>query len=98
MPLKPCIECGTLTRQARCPDHQLGDYGWQHQQLRLDWKPAVDAGEVQCRRAPYGLCVADDPVIRPGEPWDLGHPDHECPAPTAPEHRLCNRGAPRRRR
>jgi hypothetical protein len=97
MPLKPCIECGTITNQARCPNHQLGDYGWQHQQEREAWKPLVDAGNVECRRAPYGLCVADDPRIHPGEPWHLGHPDHACPAPKAPEHVVCNSGAPRRR-
>lgn len=50
------------------------------------------------RRAAYGLCVAPSPVLDPAEPWHLGHPDAACPAPRAPEHVVCNSGAPRRRR
>ena len=102
MALKPCIECGRHSDQPRCPDHRRASttarsYGWTHQQEREAWKPAVEAGEVTCRRAPWGQCVAPSPTIGPGEDWHLGHPDAACPAPKAPEHVVCNSGAPRRR-
>ena len=103
MPLKPCIECGQISPQARCPDHRRGTtadrgYGSEHQAERAAWTELVDAGGVECRRAAYGLCVAPSPVLDPAEPWHLGHPDAACPAPRAPEHVVCNSGAPRRRR
>lgn len=43
------------------------------------------------------MCVAPEPLIRPDEPWHLGHPDEQCDAPTAPEHVICNVGAPMRK-
>lgn len=101
MPLRPCIECGTISDQTRCPAHRRGTttqrgYDAQHKAERATWVPIVAAGGVTCRRAPYGLCVAPEPVIRPDEAWHLGHPDAACPAPKAPEHQGCNSGAPRR--
>lgn len=51
--------------------------------LRAHWRPAVDAGTVNCRRC-------HEP-IRPGQPWDLGH-EHDLvlgghpSGPMAPEH------------
>lgn len=60
-----------------------------HKAERAEWEPHVAAGTVQCRRGDQ--CLEDEVLIRPGEPWDLGHPDFVCSAPTAPEHRRCNR-------
>jgi hypothetical protein len=101
MPMRPCIVCGTISDQTRCPTHRRGTtaqrgYGPEHQRERAAWAPLVAQGTVECRRAPFGLCVADQPLIQPGEPWHLGHPDAVCPAPKAPEHVVCNAGAPRR--
>lgn len=56
---------------------------------RAAWAPAVARGVVDCRRGT--TCRAPQLRILPGEPWDLGHPDAVCPAPTAPEHEACNR-------
>lgn len=103
MALKPCIECGTISQQPRCPDHRRAGttargYGTEHQQERAAWLPLVEAGDVVCRRAAAGLCVEAAPhLLLPGQPWHLGHPDAACPAPKAPEHVRCNSGAPRRR-
>lgn len=99
MTLRPCIVCGKHSDQTRCPTHRKGSrqsrgYDADHDAEREAWRPYVEAGEVDCRRGPH--CVADQLRIQPGEPWDLGHPDTQCPAPRAPEHRKCNRGAPRR--
>ncbi|HEX6515580.1 MAG TPA: hypothetical protein VF049_08390 [Nocardioidaceae bacterium] len=101
MPMRPCIVCGTISDQTRCPTHRRGttaqrSYGAEHQRERAAWAPLVAQGGVKCRRAPFGLCVADQPLIQPGESWHLGHPDAVCPAPKAPEHVVCNAGAPRR--
>ena len=101
MTLRPCIVCGKHSDQTRCPAHRRGSrqqrgYDANHDAERAAWTPHVEAGLVTCRRVSWGLCVADNPVIQPGEAWDLGHPDAQCPTPRAPEHRRCNRGAPRR--
>lgn len=93
--------CGKHSDQARCPRHRRGTttergYDAAHQRERADWEPIVAEGGVECRRAPYGLCVAPSPLIDADEPWHLGHPDQACPAPKAPEHVVCNSGAPRR--
>ena len=37
------------------------------------------------------LCRRCRDPLQPGEPWDLGHPDADCPRPKAPEHIACNR-------
>lgn len=111
MPTRPCIDCGTHTSGTRCPTCRAANrteldpatgatrsrYGGAHQRERAAWAPMVRAGHVTCRRAPYGLCVAPDPLIAPDEPWQLGHPDAACAAPKAPEHVVCNSGAPNRR-
>jgi hypothetical protein len=58
----------------------------------------VATGRVECRRARQNpsTCNEDNPLILPGQEWDLGHPDEDCPLPTAPEHaRRCNRAKPR---
>lgn len=63
-------------------------YGWEHQQRRAAWAPRVDAGAVDCARCHR--------PIRPGEPWDLGHPDAHG-SDGGPEHRRCNRATAGRR-
>jgi len=64
-------------------------YGWPHRRLRAAWAPYVEAGLVDCRRGVD--CLAPVLRLKPGEPWDLGHPDETCEKPTAPEHEACNR-------
>lgn len=59
-------------------------YGAEHQRLRAYWAPQVAAGRVVCWRC--------GEVIRPGEPWDLGHNDADRTKYEGPEHRgRCNR-------
>ncbi|ATO17825.1 hypothetical protein CO540_13250 [Micromonospora sp. WMMA2032] len=60
-------------------------YGRKHEDLRKQWKPKVDAGQVDCWRC-------GDP-IQPGRPWDLGHDDDDRSQYRGPEHRTCNRRA-----
>lgn len=96
----PCLDCGTPGHRRRCPTCARGidrargttaarGYDSEHQRERNRWRPLVEAGGVTCRRG--------DGLIQPGEPWDLGHPDADCPAPRAPEHRHCNRATATRR-
>jgi hypothetical protein len=112
VPLRPCLGCGRPGPGSRCAtcrsaknserDAQRGTttergYGAQHKAERAAWEPKVATGTVTCRRAPFGLCVDEDgPLIRVGAKWQLGHPDASCTAPKAPEHLVCNEGAPRR--
>jgi hypothetical protein len=64
-------------------------YGHNHQQLRKWWRPRVDAGLVDCWRCGQ--------PIQPGQPWDLGHDDHDRTQYHGPEHRgrQCPAGANR---
>lgn len=88
-----------------CPDHKPASsqrpktaergYGGKHQADRERWWPLVAKGNVACRRGQECKHYPDT-LIHRGQPWDLGHPDDECPLPTAPEHRGCNRSAPGR--
>lgn len=107
MSLRPCLDCGRPSEGPRCHAHSRAkdrsrgtttqrDYGAEHQAERAAWTPAVAAGQVDCRRG--ALCIAPQLRIRPGERWHLGHPDAECPAPTAPEHAGCNIDAANRLR
>jgi hypothetical protein len=63
---------------------------------RARWAPTVAAGRVRCARG--AACrFAEGRLggwIRPGEPWQLGHPDGESVG--GPEHVACNAGAPSR--
>lgn len=89
------LPCPTHTRDIQ--RRPSGRYPTSHAQDRERWRPYVEAGRVSCRRGEQ--CRRHpDTLIRPGQPWDLGHPDAECSAPTAPEHEKCNRSAPGRQR
>jgi hypothetical protein len=62
-----------------------------HRARRRRWAPLVEAGVVRCTRC--------GELIRPGEPWDLGHVDgSERTVYSGPEHRRCNRATNTHRR
>ena len=69
-----------------------------HRGGRARWRPVVATGSVRCARgAACGRAelIGTEKVgglIRPGEPWHLGHADGESVG--GPEHRRCNTGAP----
>ena len=87
------VPCPTHTRERQ--RRPSGRYPASHQADREWWSQFVDAGMVKCRRGKQ--CRRHpDTQIHPGDRWDLGHPDAECSAPTAPEHEKCNRSAPGR--
>jgi hypothetical protein len=65
-------------------------YGHRHQQLRRQLAVQVAAGGVTCARC--------GELIRPGDPWDLGHDDHDRTHYSGPEHRRCNRATANRPR
>jgi hypothetical protein len=65
-------------------------YGARHQALRARLAPQVAAGLASCARC--------GERILPGEPWDLGHDDHDRTKYAGPEHRACNRATSGRRR
>jgi len=68
-------------------------YGGDHQRLRAQWKPKVDAGQAFCHAA---ICLKPTRWIQPGTPWHLGHtPDRT--AWTGPEHEQCNESEAARR-
>jgi hypothetical protein len=58
-------------------------YDTTHKLLRKQWAPLVATGEVRCWRCRE--------FIAPGEPWDLGHDDHDRTLYRGPECRKCNR-------
>ena len=58
-------------------------YDTTHKLLRKQWAPLVATGEVRCWRCRE--------FIAPGEPWDLGHDDHDRTLYRGPEHGQCNR-------
>ena len=62
--------------------------GSPHQKRRALLAPIVAAGQTRCARC--------HELIRPGEPWDLGHvdgTDRHAQVYSGPEHRRCNRAA-----
>lgn len=54
-------------------------YGRKHQKLRAQLAPKVEAGRYDCWRC-------GTPIL-PGQPWDLGHDDHDRSQYRGPEHR-----------
>jgi hypothetical protein len=57
-------------------------YGKAHRNLRAQWAPLVERGEVRCARCHR--------FIKPGTPWDLDHGDDRSTY-RGPSHRACNR-------
>lgn len=103
-----CLDCEQPTKGTRCDSckskHEqardrrrapfVGDrYGKAYRAERAWWEPKVAAGGVDCRRGQEGCLFAPEIRIRPGQKWNLGHPDEECPKPMAPEHEKCNTSA-----
>jgi hypothetical protein len=77
-PAKHCPHCSG-------PSYDTSEY----REERASWRTRIEAGDPV-------LCVAiscrkESRVIRPGDPWDLGHDDHGMVR--GPEHRACNRSA-----
>jgi hypothetical protein len=64
-------------------------YGGDHPRIRRAWVPIVADGGVVCS-GPNGC----GRLIRPGEPWDLGHLPGGA---RAPQHARCNRATAKRR-
>lgn len=98
MKLKPCLDCGVMSDQPRCPTHRAEHqrqrdakrgsatargYGRRHVAERNRWRPIVEAGGATCWRCGR--------PIDPSEPWDLGHDDNDRSKYKGPEHPLCNR-------
>jgi len=83
-----CSRCATHAaayERARGTRQQRG-YDQNHDNLRAKWAPLVAAGTVLCWRC--------NTLITPGEPWDLGHDDHDRTKYRGPEHAdRCNRSA-----
>lgn len=90
----PVPGCPKLTTGGRCQPHaaeqdrargsrQQRGYGPDHDRLRAQLDPIVQAGQAICMR-----CTQPIP---PG-PWDLGHTDDRTTW-TGPEHPKCNRAA-----
>jgi len=81
-------------RYARRGTTAARGYGRDHQRLRAQWKPVVDAGRASCHAA---VCLKPTRWIQPGTPWHLGHtPDRSTW--TGPEHEQCNIAEVNRRR
>lgn len=74
---------------ARGTTKQRG-YSGQHQRLKEQWRPQVDAGVTYCHAI---ICKQElkgnGRRIAPGTPWHLGHTADRS-AWTGPEHQGCN--------
>lgn len=95
-----CARCNQLfiprqPNQKRCDDCRVrvlepgrtnrNGYGRDHQKLRAELAPIVALGQTECWRC--------GEKIKPREPWDLGHDDHDKSIYRGPEHRGENRRA-----
>jgi hypothetical protein len=62
-------------------------YGYEHQRLKEQWRPIVDAGRAICAEP---ICLLPDRHIAPSQPWDLAH-NRRTGGYRGPAHRRCNR-------
>jgi hypothetical protein len=87
----PVGDFSPRSRKRRPPQAKTSarGYGRRHQALRKRLAPRVASGVVLCARC-------GKPIL-PGEPWDLGHDDHDRTRYNGPEHRRCNRARVKRR-
>jgi len=76
-----CKACEKARDAKRGTFHQR--YGSEHGRVREEWRPKVEAGEVDCWRC--------GERIKPRDKWDLGHDDMDRTKYKGPEHRRCNR-------
>lgn len=80
--------------------HDRG-YGWRHQKERAKWAPKVNTGTITCWRCIANGVPHHQALIKPGQPWDLGHVDGTIstnqPRWRGPEHTHCNRSAGQRK-
>lgn len=72
-------------------------YGANHQRTRKQYEPLVRNGQATCWRCLANGLTTEQARIRPDEPWDLGHDDHDRSIYRGPEHRHCNRATKGRR-
>jgi hypothetical protein len=72
-------------------------YGTAHQNLRKRVERDVQAGIAACWRCQANGLPHDKALIKPDEPWDLGHDDNDRTKYRGPEHRKCNRATAGRR-
>lgn len=63
------------------PPRESRGYGYRHVVERRKWAPIVALGRTACWRC--------NVLIKPNEPWHLGHND-ERTAYNGPEHKACN--------
>lgn len=76
--------------EKRRGSRQARGYDADHDRLRAEWVPIVATGTVRC--ANPDCLRPQDPLIHPGEPWDLGHTDDRTRY-RGPEHVSCNRSS-----
>ena len=85
-----CPTCSRIHDRERGSREERG-YGAAHRHARAAYQARMDAGEaIRCWR-----CAKP---IANGEPWDLGHDDHDRNITRGPEHATCNRSAAGRAR
>jgi len=102
--MRPCIECGLLSRGTRCATHGAG---YRSRQNKLKDTPERKAKKKQYYNADYRrrakhvrdtalLCHLCNKGARPNDPWQADHLIPGDPnSPLLPAHRSCNasRGA-----
>ena len=84
-----CPACQRDADRARGTRQERG-YDAAHDRLRAEYQRHMDAGEAF-------TCARCGKPLRPDEPWDLGHDDHDRTKWTGPEHVACNRATSGRR-
>ena len=105
MPIRPCLDCGTLAEGSRCPACDTPRRRSSRRTRSEAARPSAAARGYgpghQALRAQWAPLVAAGEVscwrcsrpIAPGTPWHLGHDDRDRSVHRGPEHRRCNVGA-----